>query len=299
MAEDNAVVSAKEKKHSVKDLGAAGTEFLRNHKHIYTRHRKKILVFFLCIVAVILWVLVFNLRKYDDFDVKETYERVDSAETHYVDFQDNFLKYSRDGAFYTEYDGDLIWNYTYEMDDPQIDVCGNYILIYDVQGTQAAILTNTGFKQTIKTAMPIVDARLENGDRVNIVLPPVAVNGPIITIRRFPKEPITMERLIELGSVSKEVADFLKQLVCAGYNIFICGGTGSGKTTFLNALSDYIPKDERIITIEDNAELQIQGVENLVRLEARKENTEGKHAVTIRDLIKSRYRNLRVFANLA
>lgn len=142
----------------------------------------------------------------------------------------------------------------------------------------------------VNEAIPIMDARLENGDRVNIVLPPVAVNGPIITIRRFPKEPITMERLIELGSVSKEVADFLKQLVCAGYNIFICGGTGSGKTTFLNALSDYIPKDERIITIEDNAELQIQGVENLVRLEARKENTEGKHAVTIRDLIKSSLR---------
>ena len=144
--------------------------------------------------------------------------------------------------------------------------------------------------RVVNESMPIVDARLENGDRVNIVLPPVAVNGPIITIRRFPKEPITMERLIELGSVSKEVADFLKQLVCAGYNIFICGGTGSGKTTFLNALSDYIPKDERIITIEDNAELQIQGVENLVRLEARKENTEGKHAVTIRDLIKSSLR---------
>ena len=142
----------------------------------------------------------------------------------------------------------------------------------------------------VNEAISITDARLENGDRVNIVLPPVAVNGPIITIRRFPKEPITMERLIELGSVSKEVADFLKQLVCAGYNIFICGGTGSGKTTFLNALSDYIPKDERIITIEDNAELQIQGVENLVRLEARKENTEGKHAVTIRDLIKSSLR---------
>ena len=170
MAEDNAVVSAKEKKHSVKDLGAAGTEFLRNHKHIYTRHRKKILVFFLCIVAVILWVLVFNLRKYDDFDVKETYERVDSAETHYVDFQDNFLKYSRDGAFYTEYDGDLIWNYTYEMDDPHIDVCGNYILIYDVQGTQAAILTNTGFKQTIKTAMPIVDANIASQGTVAILM---------------------------------------------------------------------------------------------------------------------------------
>lgn len=160
MAEDNAVVSAKEKKHSVKDLGAAGTEFLRNHKHIYTKHRKKILVFFLCIVAVILCVLVFNLRKYDDFDVKETYERVDSAETHYVDFQDNFLKYSRDGAFYTEYDGDLIWNYTYEMDDPQIDVCGNYILIYDVQGTQAGYPYQYRFKQTLRQPcrswMPII-----------------------------------------------------------------------------------------------------------------------------------------------
>ena len=142
----------------------------------------------------------------------------------------------------------------------------------------------------VNEAIPIADARLENGDRVNIVLPPVALNGPVITIRRFPKEPITMEKLIEIGSVSKEAADFLKQLVRAGYNIFICGGTGSGKTTFLNALSDYIPKDERIITIEDNAELQIQGVENLVRLEARKENTEGKHAVTIRDLIKSSLR---------
>ena len=98
----------------------------------------------------------------------------------------------------------------------------------------------------VNEAISITDARLENGDRVNIVLPPVAVNGPIITIRRFPKEPITMERLIELGSVSKEVADFLKQLVCAGYNIFICGGTGSGKTTFLNALSDYIPEDAKM-----------------------------------------------------
>ena len=142
----------------------------------------------------------------------------------------------------------------------------------------------------VNEAVPIADARLENGDRVNIVLPPVALNGPVITIRRFPKEPITMGRLIEIGSVSNEAADFLKQLVQAGYNIFLCGGTGSGKTTFLNALSDYIPKDERIITIEDNAELQIQGVANLVRMEARKENTEGKHAITIRDLIKSSLR---------
>ena len=142
----------------------------------------------------------------------------------------------------------------------------------------------------INEAEPIADARLENGDRVNMVLYPVALNGPIITIRRFPKKPITMERLTEIGSISSEAAQFLQNLVKAGYNMFICGGTGSGKTTFLNALSDYIPKDERIITIEDNAELQIQGVENLVRMEARKENTAGEHAVTIRDLIKSSLR---------
>lgn len=143
----------------------------------------------------------------------------------------------------------------------------------------------------VNEAIPITDARLENGDRVNIVLPPVAVNGPIITIRRFPKEPITMERLIELGSVSKEVAGlFETTCVCRIQHFYLRRNRFPGKPTFLNALSDYIPKDERIITIEDNAELQIQGVENLVRLEARKENTEGKHAVTIRDLIKSSLR---------
>lgn len=142
----------------------------------------------------------------------------------------------------------------------------------------------------INEALPIADARLENGDRVNMVLSPVALNGPVITIRRFPKTPITMKKLIEIGSISEEAAGFLKDLVWAGYNIFICGGTGSGKTTFLNALSDYIPKDERIITIEDNAELQIQGVENLVRLEARRGNTGGRYAVSIRDLIKSSLR---------
>lgn len=109
-----------------------------------------------------------------------------------------------------------------------------------------------------------MDARLDNGARVNIVMPPVALNGPVITIRRFPDHPISMDQLIRWGAVSKEVVTFLQMLVCAGYNIFISGGTGSGKTTFLNALSHYIPKDERIITIEDNAELQIQGVANLV-----------------------------------
>lgn len=139
-------------------------------------------------------------------------------------------------------------------------------------------------------SVPIVDARLENGARVNIVMNPIAVDGPVITIRRFPDHPISMQQLIEWGSVTREAAAYLKKLVTAGYNIFISGGTGSGKTTFLNALSNYIPKDERIITIEDNAELQIQGVRNLVRLEARRPNAEGDGEVTIRDLIKSSLR---------
>lgn len=142
----------------------------------------------------------------------------------------------------------------------------------------------------VNESVPIVDARLENGARVNIVMPPVALNGPVITIRRFPDQPILMEQLVRWGSVSREVVEFLEKLVRAGYNLFISGGTGSGKTTFMNALSNFIPKDERIITIEDNAELQIQGVKNLVRMEARNANTEGKMAVTIRDLIKSSLR---------
>lgn len=142
----------------------------------------------------------------------------------------------------------------------------------------------------VNETVPIADARLENGARVNIVLPPAAINGPIITIRQFPSRPIQIEELIEWNAVTKEAAEFLRQLVIAGYNIFISGGTGSGKTTFLNALSNFIPKEERIITIEDNAELQLQGVKNLVRLEARKGNTQGEHEITIRDLIKSSLR---------
>ena len=142
----------------------------------------------------------------------------------------------------------------------------------------------------VNESVPIVDARLENGARVNIVMPPVALNGPIITIRRFPDTPILMPQLIRWGAVSKEAVEFLEKLVRSGYNIFISGGTGSGKTTFMNALSNFIPKDERIITIEDNAELQIQGVKNLVRMEARNANTEGKMEITIRDLIKSSLR---------
>ena len=142
----------------------------------------------------------------------------------------------------------------------------------------------------VNESVPVADARLSDGSRVSLVLPPVALNGPVITIRRFPKNPIHMDRLVELGAVTTEAAAFLRALVRSGYNIVISGGTGSGKTTFLNALSDFIPKEERIITIEDNAELQIQGAENLVRLEARQANTEGKNSVTIRDLIKASLR---------
>ncbi|MGF7141650.1 pilus assembly protein CpaF [Anaerotaenia torta] len=142
----------------------------------------------------------------------------------------------------------------------------------------------------INEASPIVDARLADGSRVNVVLPPVALEGPIITIRKFPSQPITMERLIQLEAITAEAADFLKQLVIAGYNIFISGGTGSGKTTFLNILSNYIPPTERIITIEDSAELQIRHIPNLVRLEVRNSNTEGTNEITIRDLIKASLR---------
>lgn len=137
---------------------------------------------------------------------------------------------------------------------------------------------------------PIVDTRLADGSRVNVVLPPIALNGPIVTIRRFPKEAFTMKHLIELGSLPEDVAQVLKTLIECRYNIFISGGTGSGKTTFLNVLSNFIPKDERIITIEDSAELQIKGIDNLVRLETRNAGPDGSGAVTIQHLIKSALR---------
>lgn len=142
----------------------------------------------------------------------------------------------------------------------------------------------------VNEANPIADVRLPDGSRVNVVLPPVALEGPIVTIRKFPDKPISMDRLLALESVSLEAAELLKKLVKAKYNIFISGGTGSGKTTFLNALSDFIPAEERIIVIEDAAELQIRGIPNLVRMEVRGANVEGKNAITIRDLIKSALR---------
>lgn len=142
----------------------------------------------------------------------------------------------------------------------------------------------------VNQANPICDTRLPDGSRVNVVLPPISLCGPILTIRKFSKNPMTIEKLIEYGSITKEIADKLELLVKAKYNIFISGGTGSGKTTFLNALSNYIPKDERVITIEDSAELQITGVDNLVSLETRNANASGAGAVSIRDLIKSSLR---------
>lgn len=144
--------------------------------------------------------------------------------------------------------------------------------------------------RTVNEASPIVDARLANGARVNVVLNPVALNGPIVTIRRFPDKPITMEDLVSFGSITEEACEWLSRLVRAKYNIFISGGTGSGKTTFLNALSNYIPGEERIITIEDSAELQIRNIRNLVRMETRNANVEGCREITIRDLIKTSLR---------
>lgn len=142
----------------------------------------------------------------------------------------------------------------------------------------------------VNQANPICDTRLPDGSRVNVVLPPIALCGPTLTIRKFSKEPMTIAKLIQYGSITQEIADKLELLVKAKYNIFISGGTGSGKTTFLNALSNYIPKDERVITIEDSAELQIEGVENLVSLETRNANASGAGQITIRDLIKSSLR---------
>ena len=147
-----------------------------------------------------------------------------------------------------------------------------------------------GCNRIVNEASPIVDARLMDGSRVNVVLPPVAINGPIVTIRKFPSQKITMEKLIRWGAIDQQMAEFLIRLVKAGYNIFISGGTGSGKTTFLNVLSDYIPKEERVITIEDNAELQIKELPNLVRLEARNANLEGTGEISIRDLIRTALR---------
>lgn len=144
--------------------------------------------------------------------------------------------------------------------------------------------------RVVNESSPIVDARLKDGSRVHVVLPPVALRGPSMTIRKFPERPMSMEELVTIGCLTAEAAQFLKLLTAAQYNIFISGGTGTGKTTFLNALSQYIPQDERIITIEDSAELQIRSVPNLVSLETRNANTEGKGGISVRDLIRASLR---------
>ncbi|OBZ16114.1 MULTISPECIES: CpaF family protein [Bacillales] len=144
--------------------------------------------------------------------------------------------------------------------------------------------------RVVNESSPIVDARLKDGSRVHVVLPPVALKGPCMTIRKFPEQPLTMEQLVSIGSISAEAASFLKVMIAAQYNIFISGGTGTGKTTFLNALSQFIGQDERIVTIEDSAELQIRTVPNLVSMETRNANTEGKGEITIRDLIRASLR---------
>lgn len=147
-----------------------------------------------------------------------------------------------------------------------------------------------GCNRIVNEASPIVDARLGDGSRVNVVISPISLGGSVMTIRKFPKEGMTMGRLLELGAITPEVGEFLRKLVVSGYNMIVSGGTGAGKTTFLNALSGYIPSDERIVTIEDSAEIQLTGIENLVRLEARDANVEGENAVSIRDLIKASLR---------
>ena len=153
-----------------------------------------------------------------------------------------------------------------------------------IQGMAASV------NRIVNTASPIADLRLADGSRVNIVLPPAAPDGPVVTIRKFFKDPLTMEKLLELGAITPACADFLKSAVICGCNIFISGGTGSGKTTFLNALSAYIPAEERVITIEDSLELQLQGLPNLVRMETREPNLEGKGRISIRDLIRTALR---------
>ncbi len=158
------------------------------------------------------------------------------------------------------------------------------VLGYVIQNIVAPI------NRRVNEAEPIVDARLKDGSRVNIVLPPIGLDGAVVTIRKFPEKPITIEKLVEFKSLTKEVANILDILVKAKFNIFVCGGTGSGKTTFLNALSNFIPSDERVITIEDSAELQIQNVQNLVRLETRNKNSKGEGEVSITDLIRSSLR---------
>lgn len=217
---------------------------------------------------------------------------------------DNVLKL-RTEIFYSLRKYDIIQEYLEDDDITEIMINGPDAIFIEKEGnlikTEKAFSSKEKLEDIIQQmvgacnravneAYPIADARLSTGERVNVVLPPVALNGPIVTIRKFSHDPITMDKLIEYEAISKEAADFLEALVKAKYNIFISGGTGTGKTTFLNVLSQFIPTDERIITIEDSAELRLLNSENIVRLETRNKNTEGARTIDIRDLIKSALR---------
>ncbi len=180
-----------------------------------------------------------------------------------------------DHIFYEKKGEMIAWNRSFSSQEKLEDI------IQQIVGSH---------NRVINAAEPIADTRLADGSRVNVVLPPIALEGPVVSIRKFPRHPLRMEDMIAKASISEECAAFLRTLVEAGYNIFISGGTGSGKTTFLNALSAFIPKSERVITIEDSAELQIRGVENLVRLETRNAGAEGTLAITVRDLIRTALR---------
>lgn len=211
----------------------------------------------------------------------------------------------RKGLFYSVRRLDLIQELLEDPEITEIMVNGHEDIFIEKQGQicrfnkcfptrerlEDVIQQIAGFCNRVANEQrPVMDARLPGGERVNVVLPPVALNGPVMTIRRFPDEPITMEKLIRMDALTEEAADYLRHLVAAGYSILVGGGTSTGKTTFLNALSSYIPAEERIITIEDNAELQIQGIDNLVRLEARSANLEETKEISIRDLIKTALR---------
>jgi pilus assembly protein CpaF len=208
-------------------------------------------------------------RLYDSFrrlDILQ--ELVDDAEVTEI------MVNGKDNIFIEKHGRILRWDYGFE----QVEVLEDMI--------QQIV---SRINRSVNVSHPIADARLPDGARVHVVLPPVALDGPVVTIRKFP-EPITVEKLIALGSLTRETAAFLEKMVKSGYNIFISGGTGSGKTSFLNAMSSFIPEEERVITIEDSAELQIRHIPNLVRLETKNANAEGEGAITISDLIRASLR---------
>lgn len=228
---------------------------------------------------------------------------VEQGEKHYIGMKEKRIL--RKDIFNSIRGLDLLQDYVEDKSITEIMVNGTDNIFIEKKGIISSVNQSFESKEKLSDIIqqivsssnrivnesnPIVDARLSDGSRVNVVLPPVAIDGPAITIRKFPQNPITIKQLIEYESVSQEAANFLENLILGKYNILVSGGTGSGKTTFLNVLSNFIPKTERIITIEDSAELQIKDIPNLVRLEVRNPNTEGENTISIRDLIKTTLR---------